>query len=150
LKDEERLSELEVVLESVRAQAEENLNLAKFHKAEFENFKKRQADATNNAFNDGRAFVLMNVLPMVDALVDAVKSTAEQGLEVLLRKFEGILIAMGVEEVKNDGAFDPYIHNAVQVKEDAGKPAKAILEVWQRGYKMAGRVIRPSMVVINK
>jgi hypothetical protein len=46
--------------------------------------------------------------------------------------------------------FDPNIHEAMMRREDPQRPDNIILEEFQKGYKLNGRVIRPSKVVVNK
>ena len=130
---------------------EEMLNLAKYKAAELENYVKRNKDAVSNSFNDGRIQVVTSFLPIYDSLVEALKTmkdpTAHEGIHILQRKFEGILKSIGVEEIpaaKGD-PFDPYVHQCVMASENT---ENKITEVWQKGYKFAGRVIRPVTVKI--
>jgi len=141
-------------LQAARKQAEENLNLAKYQKAEFENYKKRERGSFETAFNEGRAFAIMNVLPILDALTEAMKMTKNEnreGLEILQRKFEGILTSFGVTEItaKTGDKFDPYIHNSVATGKSEKQPPSTILEIWQKGYKLDGRVLRATSVKVN-
>ena len=125
--------------------------IAKYKAAELENYIKRQKDAVSNAFNDGRTHVILSVLPILDNLRDAMNSmkdeTDREGVAMLGRKFESILSNLGVEEivVKKGDVFDPYIHNCAATGESS---EKKVVEVWQKGYKFAGRVIRPVTVKI--
>lgn len=57
---------------------------------------------------------------------------------------------MGVEEINNEGVYDPYQHHAISMDKDDEKEDGEILQVLQKGYKLKGKVIRPSMVKINK
>jgi len=126
-------------------------SIAKYKAAELDNYIKRNRDSVQNAFNDGRTNVIMGFLPFGDNLGEALKIIKDEndrkGIEVLLRKFEAILVNFGLEEipVKKGDNFDPYIHSAVaQGETDKNK----VLEVLQKGYKFAGRIIRPAMVRI--
>ena len=126
-------------------------NIAKYKAAELDNYIKRTKDAIQNAFNDGRTHVLMTILPISDSLGEAIKSVQnpddKKGLEILTRKFDEILQGLGLEEipVKVGDIFDPYIHACITSPSDNNNK---ILEVWQKGYKFAGRVIRPATVRI--
>jgi molecular chaperone GrpE len=143
-------------LPSANKRAEENLNMAKYQKAEFENYKKRCAAQADHAFAEGKSFVLVNILPVLDSLVEALKivsgSENRSGLEILYRKFESILTSVGLEEVQSSAGtkFDPRIHNAVIMEKAEGKPAGYILEEWQKGYKMGDRLIRPATVKVSE
>lgn len=57
---------------------------------------------------------------------------------------------MGVEEIVNEGIYDPYQHQAMLVENNPDEEEGKILQVLQKGYKLKGKVIRPSMVKINK
>ena len=143
-----------IELASAKKQAEENLNLAKYQKAEFENYKKRERGGFEAALNEGRAVTIMNFLPVFDALVEAMKQVTGEnraGLEMLQRKFQGILEGLGVADIPAEPGdkFDPYIHNSVAVGESESQPSGTILEVWQKGYKLDGRVLRATSVKVN-
>ena len=152
--DVDPLEEMKLRLEEAAATADENMNLAKYYKAEFENFKKRNADALSNARNDGRASVVMQILPLMDALYEGLKSMddkGKEGIEILIRKFRGVLETLGVEEFDSVGEpFDPHLHNAVATGSDDSKPPDTVLEEWQKGYKMNGKIIRPATVKVNQ
>ena len=150
------LENLTLELASAKKQAEENLNLAKYQKAEFENYKKRERGGYEAAVNEGRAFAIMNFLPVFDALTEAMKVISgdenRAGLEMLRRKFEGILANFGVTEIeaKPGDKFDPYVHNSVAVGKNEKQASGTILEVWQKGYKLEGRVLRATSVRVNE
>jgi len=142
--------------DSAKKQAEDNLNRAKYEKAEFENYKKRERMTVENSFNEGRIFVLINVLPVLDSLTEALKvikaKEDREGIEILHRKLESILLSIGLEEIdaKPGVKFDPHIHNSVAVGKADGTASGVILEEWQKGYKLEGRVIRPSTVKVSE
>ena len=126
-------------------------SIAKYKAAELENYIKRTKDAIANAFNDGRTHVLMTMLPLGDSLGEAIKTVKnpddQKGLEILVRKFDAVLESLGMEEipVAAGDTFDPYIHSCIAPAQDGNNK---VLEVWQKGYKFAGRVIRPATVKI--
>jgi len=49
-------------------------SIAQYKAAELENYIKRQRDAVQNAFNDGRIHVLLSILPIGDSLSEAMKT----------------------------------------------------------------------------
>jgi len=136
--------------------AEGNLNLAKWHKAEFENYKKRNLDAIRNAHDDGRMASAKAILPLTDALIEARNTMRDpadvEGLEILIRKFDDIIGGLGLEEIPAGigTPFDPNLHNAVAVEESSGKAPDTIVQIWQKGYTLNNRVIRPTMVKVTK
>ena len=124
-------------------------SIAKYKAAELDNYIKRQKDAVQNAFNDGRTHVLLSILPIADSLGEALKTVKNaddrKGIEILKNKFEGVLMALGMEEipVKKGDKFDPHIHNSITACEDG---ENKISEVLQKGYRFGGRIIRPALV----
>ena len=149
------MEKLRTEVQEAKAEAEANLTLAKTIKAEYENYRKRNSESLNNSFNDGRASVVAQIIPLADALYEGIKNTenakAREGIEILIRKFQSVLASLGVEEIESVGKqFDPHQHNAVAVSKEAGKPPDTVLEEWQKGYRMNGRVLRPATVKVNK
>ena len=155
-KCQQTIEELKKHLQDSIAQAQENLNRAKYEKAEFENYKKRERAAVDSAFSDGKAYVAMNVLPVLDNLTEARKLIKGDeniaGLDMLKRKFESVLVGVGLEQIdaKPGVAFNPHVHNSVAVEKVQGKPSGIVLEEWQKGYKLDGKVIRPSTVKVSE
>ena len=124
-------------------------SIAKYKAAELDNYIKRNREAVNVAYNDGRASVIMNILPLGDSLSEAmrqIQSEADKrGIEILIRKFGALLEGLGLEEIAvNVGdPFDPYIHSSIGASEDGKNIVSA---VYQKGYKFAGRILRPATV----
>jgi len=144
---------LMIELEVAKKQAADNLNLAKYHAAELENFRKRNMESAHKAFNDGRERVLLQILPIMDALYEAMKTVETEhdraGIEILIRKFTQTLTTNGVEEIGKVGEeFNPHMHEAVAVA--AAEKCGIVLEVWQSGYIMNGKVIRPATVKVSQ
>ena len=55
----------------------------------------------------------------------------------------------GIEEIAADGEFDHNYHMAIQtVPADDEHPADTIAQVFQKGYKLHDRILRPAMVVV--
>jgi len=127
--------------------------LAKYKAAELDNYIKRTKDAVQNAFNEGRTHVAMSILPFGDNLGEAIKVVKnpddKKGIEILARKFDEILKGLGLEEiaVKVGDTFDPYIHACISACEDG---TNKIALVYQKGYKFAGRIVRPALVSLSK
>jgi molecular chaperone GrpE len=98
------------------------------------------------------------LLTSIDNLERALETTAtddhgaslKKGVEMVL---EGVLNALkeeGVEEiVAKDATFDPKLHQAIQtVPAEDGVAPETIVQVFQKGYKLQDRVLRPAMVVV--
>jgi len=139
-----------------RKTAADNLELAKYHKAEFENFRRRNAETASTNYASGKEVAVLQILPLLDALHEGLRTVETQndreGLEMIVRKFGQTLTSLGVTEIEAAGAkFDPRLHNAVAVEPaQKGQLSDVVVEVWQHGYVMDGRVIRPSTVKVRQ
>jgi molecular chaperone GrpE len=152
------MPDLEAELDAAREEAARNLAAAQHWQAEFENFRKRQtAQAADQATRAGQRIV-EELLPVLDNLDRAIDHTVRGGdLEHLVKGVEsvhtqimGVFKKEGVEEIDPFGsAFDPTVHQAVNQVEDPGVPEHTVVEVFQKGYLMGGRVVRPAMVVVS-
>ena len=146
--------QLEQELEAARAEAAANLEMAKYQKAEFENFKRRKLEAVSDALREGRTNVILDILPLLDSLYMGLAGTkdktAHEGLEIIIRKFNQILEGFDVVAFESLGQpFDANLHNAVAA-EESNQPPDTVIAEWQRGYKMNGKVIRVATVKISK
>ncbi len=116
--------------------------------AEFDNYKKRNAKLWQDAFNEGKADVIVKILPVGDNLDIALnlnldEKTAE-GIRLIKKKFLDVLKSMGVEEVNPEGQpFDPNIAEAImQVEKEEGEESDTVKQVFEKGYKMQDKIIR--------
>ena len=121
--------------------------------AEYENFRKRTAKEKEGIYTDACADVLKEVLPVLDNLeralsVEGCGEDLRTGVEMTVRQFNDAFNKLGVEELAPEGEFDPNLHNAVMHVEDEQYGANEIVEVFQKGYKRANKVLRHSMVKV--
>lgn len=140
-------------LELAVKQRDEYLAQAQRAQADYQNFKRRNQQTRTEAYDEGVRETLTAMLSALDnleraiaaaegeseALLAGVKMTHKQMLDAMMR--------MGLEEVPGKGAvFDPDIHNAV-MKSSEGEPG-TVTEVFEKGYRVKGRMIRYAMVKI--
>ncbi|MBR4419219.1 MAG: nucleotide exchange factor GrpE [Clostridia bacterium] len=142
------------VIAELEAKVKENLDLAKYQKAEFENYKRRTQNAVTAAFQDGQSYVINLLLPIFDGVVEAGKKIADPadlaGFDIIRKKLDDLFQKLGIEAiVTKDQAFDPKLHNAVAVEKVDGVEPDQILEEWQTGFTFHGNVLRPSMVKVS-
>jgi molecular chaperone GrpE len=124
--------------------------------AELDNYRKRvQKDKEDFAkFAKGDAISLF--LPVMDNFQRALSSTEKikdfeqlkKGIEMVIKQFEGALKELGAKEIKTEGIFDPLYHHVMHKEIVADKKDGEILEVYQKGYMMDDKIIRPAMVKI--
>jgi molecular chaperone GrpE len=125
--------------------------------ADFENLKRRSEREKTDYYRFALTEVLRDILGVVDnferALAHAPASGAEDfraGVEMIARQLNELLRKYGVTEVPAVGEpFDPQYHEAVMREETDAAPHGTVLEVFQRGYVLNERLLRPAMVKVS-
>ena len=151
---------LEEQLEACRAEAEENRNQYLRSCADLENFRKRTQREKEDLSRFANEKILREMLPVVDNLgraiehadgeVEDTKSLIE-GIQLTLDQFAKVLDQFGVKEVEALGKpFDPDFHEAMGQIESAEHPANSVAQVFQKGYLLNERLLRPALVMIAK
>ncbi len=127
--------------------------------ADYMNFQKRAAKQTADTIAYEKEKIIKTLLPALDNFEHTLQNaqSAEskdvfiKGIRIVYDQILGILKSHGVERVDALGAkFDPSMHEAVSHKTEPEKQENIVLEEFQKGYKLNGRIIRPSRVIINK
>ncbi|ADD02171.1 GrpE protein [Thermoanaerobacter italicus Ab9] len=152
----DEIEELKQKLQQKEVEAQEYLDIAKRLKAEFENYRKRTEKEKSEMVEYGKETVILELLPIMDNFERALASSGDynslkEGIELIYRQFKKILDKFGVKEIEAEGQiFDPYKHHAVMQEEVEGKQPNEIIEVFQKGYYLKDKVIRPSLVKVAK
>lgn len=128
--------------------------------AEFENYKKRTSKERMELFKTAGQDILSAMLPIVDdfdrALVEISKSGDEnlvKGVELIYNKLMNTLKSKGLEKVEaaSGDAFDSEIHEAItQIPAPSDELKGKIIDVVEKGYKLADRIIRYPKVVVGQ
>ena len=142
--------EADALREELKQEKENYLRL----RADYENFRRRNQEATINARRDGLADAVEAILPIVDSIDRALGVTVDEkskeGLLLIKKQIETSLGQIGVTEIPSEGAdFDHNLHNAVQREEVEVDRVGKVLAVYQRGYKVGNKVIRYAMVKVG-
>ncbi len=127
--------------------------------ADYSNFQKRVPKQIADTLAYEHEKVIRTLLPALDNFELTLKNaeSAEnaqaiiKGIKIIYDQMLDILKSHGAEQINALGEkFDPAMHQAMlhQARPEQGE--NVVLEEFQRGYKLNGRVIRPSRVVINK
>ena len=154
-----KLRHLKEEVKSIDLEANKYLDHLKRLKAEYENYKKR-------AIKERQQIVLWSIedfvkelLPVLDNLeraIDSTRSTQDfsslaEGIQLVESQFKSVLKKQGLKEIKAKGMqFDPYLHEAIMRIESEDYPDNLVVEELQKGYKFKDKVLRPSMVKVNK
>lgn len=129
-------------------------------RADFENYRKRIDQEKNQLSELSKAATVMKLLPVVDTIeravahapADLAENTWVQGVTSVTKNLEKSLSELGLERIKAVAGtpFDPNLHEAVMMDEDAKGELEVVAEELRGGYTMSGQVIRPSMVKVTK
>lgn len=150
------VEELASECEKLKKQADEYKDKWLRSVAEFDNYKKRNANVWQDAFNDGAAKVLLGVLVIGDnlerALAMGLDEKTEEGIKNLKRGFDETIKKFGAEEIDPTGEkFDPNIAEAVmQAEPEEGDEPDTVKAVFEKGYKLKDKVIRYAKVSVVK
>lgn len=122
-------------------------------RAEYANFRTRSAKEKEQTYSNAKGNVLADILPAIDNLERAIAlegsdyDALKKGVEMTLTGLMATLEKLGVEAFGEAGEeFDPNLHNAVMHIDDDSLGENVITDVFQKGYKISDRVIRPAMV----
>lgn len=153
----EKLEELNAYVKAAEAKRDEYLAMAQRVQADFDNYRKRNASLRTEVADDTVRDTIKEILPSLDNLeraLSAAQAAGEdgsllKGVEMTLRGFEEALVKLGMERVEAapGTAFDPEKHNAVMMTEaDEEHPEGTIIECFQTGFAVRGKVVRYAMV----
>lgn len=142
---EERVARLE----------EDKLRLA----AETQNALRRSEQEVEKARKFALESFSKDLLPVVDNLERALQAGAGseaaqavlEGVELTLKTFQETLERYQLQSIDPQGEpFDPQEHQAMSIQENADVEPNTVLTVFQKGYRLNGRLVRPAMVVVSK
>lgn len=144
-------------LEQKLAAAQEELDTQKDQYqrmlAEYANYKRRTEQEREQIGAFTKAELLTGLLTSLDNMEKAIAAPAgdeyKTGVDLVLRQFMDALAKMGLEEIPAENQpFDPNVHNAVMREDADGVEPDTVTAVFQKGYKLGDRVLRPSMVKV--
>jgi len=111
--------------------------------------------AREESYRDGIRASLRQILPALDSLESCYREATDQeslqqGVRMALRELWDVFRAHELERIEGDGsAFDPGLHEAVQVTASDRVPPGTVLEVMRVGYTLGGELVRPAMVRVS-
>ena len=148
------LAELEALREQAAANHERYLRAV----AELDNVRKRAARDVANARRYGLERLAQALLPVLDSLEAGLASAEQASAESLLdgkratmRLLNSALEQVGITELDPHGEpFDPAMHEAMAVAPSDDAEPGTVLEVFQKGYSIHDRLLRPARVIVAK
>jgi len=152
--EEDRIAELDAKVAEL-----EDLRLRDL--AEFENIKKRVEKEKQQAIAYAHEQFARDLLAVIDSLDNAQASMSEtessdealenikEGINLTMDQFKKVFEKHGIELVDHESGFDPHFHEAVMRVDSEEHNEGDIVQVFQKGYKIKDRVLRPAMVSIS-
>ena len=146
-------------VKKLEAELEEWKNSYTRKLAEFQNFTKRKENEVAEMRKYASEGIIVKLLDNVDNLERAVDASKEsqnfdsliEGVNMILNNLKHLLAEEGVEEIEAAGKeYDPYEHKAMITENKEELDDNVVVQVFQKGYKMKGKVVRPAMVTVNK
>lgn len=158
--EEVSVEELQKKLAESEQKATENLDKALRIQAEMENLKRRTQKDLENAHKyalEGFSKELLSVIDSLELGLQAVTGDSEEvqkfreGSELTLKQFDAAFAKFNIEKIDPAGeVFNPELHQAMAMQPSEDAEPNTVLNVFQKGYNLNGRLIRPAMVVVAK
>ena len=153
--DETEANPVDSELESLRGELEQLRAERLLDRADLENQRKRMARELEQARRYANERLLGELLPLFDAMEAGLAAAAPEdplraGLELTLKQLHKIAEGNGLSEVApaaGDG-FDAERHHAVSAVASAEVPPGAVVQLFQKGYVLNDRLLRPALVVV--
>lgn len=123
--------------------------------ADFDNYRKRQAQERENLLKYGAENTVKKLIEVLDNFDRGLKAIetvedcekVKECYNLAYKNFKDILTKIGLEEIKAEGEeFDPNLHEAVMQTPTSDKPEHTIIAELQKGYKLGDKVLRPTLV----
>ena len=146
-------------VKKLEAELEEWKNSYTRKLAEFQNFTKRKENEVAEMRKYASEGIVVKLLDNIDNLERAVDASKEsqnfdsliEGVNMILNNLKNLLTEEGVEEIEAAGKeYNPYEHKAMITENKEELDDNVVVQVFQKGYKMKGKVVRPAMVTVNK
>jgi len=152
------VEEMHLLLEDARGKVDDHYNEVLRSRAELDNMRKRNARDVENA----RKFALENfakeLLPVRDSLELGLKAAMEaegshakviEGMELTLKMLTDVMEKFNIQVIDPAGQpFDPEYHQAMATQPSDEHEPNTVVTVYQKGYMLNDRLVRPAMVVV--
>ncbi|MBN1677843.1 MAG: nucleotide exchange factor GrpE [Candidatus Thermoplasmatota archaeon] len=124
--------------------------------ADFENYKKRVEKDWSERSRLATQKLMTDLLPVLDSFDKALEhqngpddpKNSGKGVEGLHKQLVQVLLREGLSEIGAEGRFDPFLHEALMREEREDVEDGQILEVYQKGYRIGPKPIRPARVKV--
>ncbi len=133
-------------------------NLLKKIQADFDNYRKRierEREEFSKFVNEKMVRKLVTIMDDLERGLSESSGNGgydafRQGIEKIRNNTMQILVEEGLKEIPTSGKFDPYYHEAIVVEESHDYDDNTITEVYQKGFTLGGKVLRPAKVRVSR
>lgn len=154
--ESELLQQIEALKDELTSAKEQSLRAV----ADAQNARRRAEQDVEKAHKFGLDKFVNDMLPVADNLERAVAAAGAEGAEIA-SVIEGVELTLKslvdglshhkVEAIDPEGEpFDPQLHQAMSMVEQPDVEPNTVINVFQKGYTLHGRLVRPAMVVVSK
>ena len=150
-------SRLAAEVEALKGELEQLRAESLRERADLDNQRKRLAREIDTARKFANERLLSELLPLFDSMEAGLAAAAQadplrEGLELTLRQLHRIAESNGLVEVAPAAgdSFDPERHQAMSMVDVEGVPPGAVAQVFQKGYVLNERLLRPALVVVAR
>lgn len=122
--------------------------------AEYDNYRKRTAKEKTETYQNASVKCIEQLLPVIDSFERSVEAECsdenfKNGMVMIFGQMKAFLEKMNVTVIDALGAeFDPNFHNAIQQLESTEYDPNHVCAVYQKGYMLGDKLIRPAMVAV--
>lgn len=158
-KKDKHHNKLSEQIEKLTAEKDEVFAKLQRVSADYMNYQKRSARQISESVAYEKESVIKSLLPVLDnfehSLCGAEKvedsESLRKAVKMIYDQFIAVLKNHGIEQITSvGGKFDPACHQAMMNRSEPDKEDFAILEEFQKGYRLGEKVLRPARVVVNK
>ena len=158
-KEEKQLEKFEALLEDLQKEKDDLFQKFQRISADYANFQKRVPKQITDSLTYEKEKLIKSFLPVLDNFEHTLQNAQSahdfdvliKGVKIVYDQMLDVLKSHQVEQIQvKDQAFDPSMHQAMMQQNNPELEDNVVIEEFQKGYKLNGRIIRPSKVVVNK
>ncbi len=151
--------QLHETIETLRKEKDELFAKLQRIGADYANYQKRVPKQIADTIGYEKERIIKTLLPVLDNFEHTLQNVhaAEdvdilvKGIRIVYDQLLDVLKSHNVEQIEAQGEkFDPAVHQAMTQRAEPDEEDNTVLEEFQKGYRLNGRVIRPSKVIVNK
>ena len=122
--------------------------------AEYDNYRKRTAKEKTETYQNASVKCVEKLLPVLDSFERSLEAECsdenfKNGMSMIYNQLTAFLTQMNVTEIEALGAeFNPNVHNAIQQQDGTDYASNHVCAVFQKGYMLGDKLVRPAMVAV--